>query len=85
MVSQAPRAFNGDSLGREPMRRIYGIFDGLLIEVNRSEQSGALDRLFGTSRTHPVGAEGPETRGLTLDAFVESRPSDRQSIRATVI
>jgi len=58
------------------MRRIYGIFDGLLIEVNRSEQYGVPDRLFGTSRTYSVGAEGPETRSLTLDAFVESRPPD---------
>ena len=82
MVSQAPRAFNGESLGREPMRRIYGIFDGLLIEVNRSEQPEVFDRLFGTSRTHPVGAEGPKTRSLTLDAFVESRPPDQQIIRA---
>lgn len=77
MISQAPRAFNGESLGREPTRRIYGIFDGLLVEVNGSEQSRVLDRLFGTSRTHPVGAGGPGTRSLTLDAFVESRPSDQ--------
>ena len=48
------------TLGGETKRRIYGVFDGLLVEVNGSEQSRTSRSVIWDTRTDLVGVEDPE-------------------------
>jgi len=47
------------TLGGETKRKIYGVFDGLLVELNRPEQSRSSRSIIWDTRTHLVGVEDP--------------------------